>query len=231
MNRTKIMLFAGVAIVVAIGLIFALRTNSTSTKDVQGTIGMQAPQTAEVNPFTNVASLPATVDPKTIRFEKLRMIDLASKTKTTSDPNCKDKQFRDPDGSSCQTVAVVERVKGVEARYSYSGPVLSSGESAPGRDQFSVYFRPEEVGAAGPVEKLNREQAESLFDVSTSRPMVQQKVIDKEHSKFCPGNYVDGNWTKTDAKCQDDVQYTNQVVPSPNLMVQIDIHRPALATR
>jgi hypothetical protein len=230
LNATKITLFAGVAIVVAIGLVFALRTSSTSTNEVQGTIAKRTVETAEINPFTNVASIPSTVDPKSIHFEKLKMVELASKTKTTSDPAyCKDRQFRESD-PTCQTVSVVERVKAVEAKYSYNGPVISSGEATPGRDQFSVYFRPEELAAAGQIEKMNREQAESLFAVSTSRQTVDEKVIDKANSHFCEGNYVDGNWTRKDAKCQDQVQYKTVTVPSPNLLVQVDVRRPTGAS-
>jgi len=231
-NKTKIVLFAGAAVVVAIGLVFAIRTNSpTSTKDVQGTIAAaRTAQLDEHNPFTNVAYIPATVDPSTIRFEKLRMVELASKTKTTTDPQiCKEQQFRESDSRYCQSVTVLERVKAVEARYSYNGPVVLAGESVPGRDQFSVYFRPEELGAVGSVEKLNREQAGSLFEVSTTRPTVEEKVIDREHSRFCEGNYIDGNWTRTDPKCQDQVQYMNQTGPSPNLLVQVGVRHPPIA--
>ena len=105
--------------------------------------------------------------------------------------------------------------------------MISAGESVPGRDTFSVYFRPEEVGVDGPVEKLKRDQAASFFQVSTSRPMVEQKVIDKQNSHFCEGNYVDGNWVRKDPKCQDQVQYINQTVPSPYLTVQVDLRHPA----
>jgi hypothetical protein len=231
LNNTKVILFAGAAVVVAIGLVFAIRSNSSnSTNDVQGTIAQRTAQTDELTPFTNVASIPATVDPSTIRFEKARMVELASKTKTNQDTqNCKDRQFRDGD-MTCQSVTVVEKVQAIEARYSYSGPVIGSGEAVPGRDSFSVYFKPEDLAAAGPVDKLNREQAESLFALSTSRPVIDEKVIDKAHSKFCDGNYVDGNWTKKDASCQDQIQYMTRSVASPNLLVQVDLRRPAEAT-
>ncbi len=225
----NILLFAGGA-VVALVVVYAIHSSSpTSTSDVQGTIAKRTSQTNEINPFTNVANIPSTVDPASIRFEKLRNVELASKTKITSDPNnCKDRQFRESD-VNCQTVQVIEKVKAIEARYSYSGPVVSSGEASPGRDTFSVYFRPEELAAAGQIDKLNREQAESLLDVSTSRPMVDERVIDKTHSRFCDGNYVDGNWVRKDANCKDDVAYLTQTVASPNLQVQVDIHRPASA--
>src|SRR5271155_422877 len=119
MTSTKIALFAGAAVVVAGGLILAIRMNpSTSSSDGHGTIAAPVKQGDQLNPFTHIASIPASVDPSTIRFEKLRTVELASKTKTTNDPNCKDKQFRDPDGTNCQSTAVEERVKAIEATYS-----------------------------------------------------------------------------------------------------------------
>jgi hypothetical protein len=227
MTTSKIALFAGAAVIVAGGLVLVLRTNPTSTSDGHGTIGAPA-QVDLTNPFTHVASIPAIVDPATIRFEKLRTVDLASKTRTTTDAQkCKDQQFREPDGSNCQTTQVEEKVKALEAVYSYSGPVIASGESVPGRDTFSVYFKPEEVGVDGPAEKLKKDQAASYFQVTTFRPMVEQKVIDKQHSQFCDGNYVDGSWVRKDPKCQDQVQYISQTVASPNLMVQVDVKHPA----
>ena len=240
MTTTKIALFAGAAVIVAGGLVLAIRMNpSTSTNDGHGTIAApvgvapvkQAGQLDQINPYTHVASIPATVDPSTIRFEKLRMVELASKTKTTGDSqDCKERQSREPDGSPCQTATVVERVQAVEATYSYNGPAVSSGEATPGRDTFSVYFRPDEVGVDGPVQKLKRDQAASFFQMSTYRAMVEQKVIDKEHSHFCEGNYVDGSWVRKDPKCQDQVQYANQTVPSQYLTVQVDLRQP-VATR
>jgi hypothetical protein len=235
MTTTKIALFAGAAVVVAGGLVLAIRMNpSTSTKDGHGTIAApveatrQAGQLDQLSPFTHVASIPAIVDPSTIRFEKLRMVELASKTKTTTNAqDCKDRQFRDPDGTSCQGIAVVERVKALEATYSYNGPVMSAGETIPGRETFSVYFRPEEVAVDGRVEKLKRDQAASLFQVSTFRPMVEQKVIDKQRSHFCEGNYVDGNWVRKDPNCQDQVQYISQTAPSQYLTVQVDLRQAA----
>jgi hypothetical protein len=236
MTGKKIALFAGAAAVIAAGLVVAFRMSpSTSANEGHGTIAApvpaapvkQAGQVGQVNPFTNTASIPAIVDPSTIRFEKLRMVELASKTKTTSDAqDCKDRQFRDPDGTNCQTVKVEERVQALEATYSFNGPVLSAGESLPGRETFAVYFRPEDVGVDGSVAKLKRDQAASFFQVSTYRPMVEQKVIDKEHSHFCEGNYVDGSWVRKDTTCQDQVQYADQTVPSPYLTVQVDLRNP-----
>jgi hypothetical protein len=83
------------------------------------------------------------------------------------------------------------------------------------------------VGADGPVDKLKRDQAASFFQVSSYRATVEQKVIDKQNSHFCEGNYVDGNWMHKDPKCQDQVQYINQTVPSPYLTVQVDLRHPA----
>jgi len=235
MTTAKTVFIAGAAAVIAGGLVFAIRMNPASTNDGRGTIAApepvapvkQAGQTDQLNPFNHEASIPAIVDPATIRFEKLKTVELASKTQTSSDPqDCKERQSREPDGSNCETVKVVEKVKAIEATYSYSGPVLSTGENAPGRETFSVYFRPEEVAADGPVGKLKRDQAASFFQVSTYRPTVEEKVIDKANSHFCEGSYVDGSWVRKDPKCQDQVQYTKQTVPSPYLTVQVDLRNP-----
>jgi hypothetical protein len=238
MNKTKITLLAGAAVIVAGGLVMAIRMNApASTQDGRGTIGaipVQPSLDRELDPFTHVASIPATVDPKTIRFEKLKMVDLASKTQTiTNLQDCKERQFRDPDGTSCDAVKVLERVKAVEVDYSYLGPEYSAADEIvrANRQTFSVYFRPEELPVSGQFEKLNREQAESLFQLSSSRSVVQERVIDKEHSHFCEGNYVDGNWVRTDPKCQDQVQYTTRTVPSEFWAVAVDIQHPALAKR
>ena len=233
MTTNKIALFAGAAVVIAGGLILAISMNPPSSNEAHGTIAapasMEVRQTGQIDqlsPFTHVAEIPATVDPSTIRFEKLRMVELASKTKTTTTENCKERQFRDPDGTNCQAITVVERVKAIEATYSYSGPVVGAGEASPGRDTFAVYFRPEDVGVDGKVDKLKRNQAASLFQVSTFRPMVEQKVIDRQHSQYCEGAFVEGSWVRKDPKCQDQLQYVNQTAPSQYLTVQVDLRHP-----
>jgi len=234
MNTTKITLFVGAAVVIAGGLVLAVRKNApSSTADTRGAIGAvpnQASTSRELDPFTHVASIPATVDPSTIRFEKAKMVDLASKTETTTDPKCKEKQFRDPDGSNCEVVKVLERVKAVEADYSFIGPQLGSGEgdTHPTRQTFTVYFRPEQVPVSGEVAKLKREQAESLFQVSTSRPIVQERVVDQQNSRLCKGNYVEGNWVQADPKCQEQLQYTNRTVPATYWAVAVDVRHPAM---
>jgi hypothetical protein len=239
MSKTRIVLFVA-AVALAAGLVLAIRMNTpASTAEGRGAIGAivpaEPPSTIrELDPFTQIASIPATVDPATIRFEKLKTVQLASRTQVVTDPqDCKERQFRDPDGSGCTTVKVLERVKAVQANYSYIGPQISTvdGDAGPNRQTFSVYFRPEEVPVRGPVEKLNREHAESLFQLSTSRPMVQQKVIDKQNSHFCEGNYADGNWVQSDPKCQEQVQYTTRAVPSTYWAVEVNVRHPMVASR
>jgi len=105
------------------------------------------------------------------------------------------------------------------------------GDNSPSRQGFSVYLRPEELPVSGPVEKLNREQAGSLFLISTSRPMVQQKVIDNQNSHFCEGSYVDGSWVQTDRTCKDQVRYEMRNVPASYLAVQVDVRHPNTMAR
>ena len=230
MNGTKVTLLVGAAVIVAGGLVLMVKTNTpASMTDGRGAIGVLPSTTREQDPFTHVASIPATVDPSSIRFEKLKTVELASKTQVSTDPqDCKERKFRDPDGTNCETVKVLEKVKAIEADYSYIGPQTSSGEgeTAPTRLSFAVYFRPEELGITGPVQKLNKEQASSLFDLNTSRPVVQEKVIDNANSHFCEGSYVDGNWVQKDAGCQQHVQYSMRAVPSEYWAVEISPRHP-----
>jgi len=229
--KTKIALFAGAAVIIAGGLVLAIRKNTpASTADGRGAIGVMPSPSRELDPFTHVASIPATVDPSTIRFEKLKMVELASKTQIVSDPqDCKERQFRDPGGPGCETLKVLERVKAVEADYSYIGPQLGSGEgdTSPNRMTFWVYFRPEELSIGGQVPKLKREQAESLFEVSTSRPIVQERIVDEPNSHLCSGNYVDGNWVQTDSNCREQLQYKTRAVPAKYWAVAVDVRHPA----
>jgi hypothetical protein len=224
MNATQVTILAG-AIIVAGGLMVAVKMNApASSTEARGAVGVLPVTTQETNPYTNIASIPATVDPSSIRFEKLKLVDLASKIQTTTDPaDCKQRQFREPDGSGCETVKVLEKVKAIAVDYSYVGPQSSTGEGeiGPTRSSFTVYFRPEELGMSAAPSKMNREQANSLFEVSTSRPVVQEKVIDQQNSHFCEGNYVDGNWVQKDAGCQQQVQYKTQAMPSQYWAVQV----------
>jgi hypothetical protein len=59
---------------------------------------------------------------------------------------------------------------------------------------------------------------------------VEQKVVDKAHSQYCEGNYMDGNWVRKDPKCQDQVQYISQTIPSPYLTVQVDLRQGTTAS-
>jgi hypothetical protein len=75
---------------------------------------------------------------------------------------------------------------------------------------FSVYFRLEELSETARKKiskgKINRADAESLFDVRTSRADVPRAVIDEERSKFCDGNYSDGAWVRADPGCKDIIK-------------------------
>ncbi|HEY6344825.1 MAG TPA: hypothetical protein VIY49_25290 [Bryobacteraceae bacterium] len=236
MNTTKIALFAGAAVLIAGGLIMVMKMNTpSSTADGRGAIGVPGPASTDraSDPFTHVASIPATVDPAPIRLEKLKAVDLASKTETTTRPDCKERQFRDPDGKNCDTVKVLETVKAVEAEFSYIGPQAATVDAPTGpiRQSFTVYFHPEEVPATALDSKVKREQMASLFQISTSRPIVQERVIDKQNSHICEGNYVDGNWVPTDSKCKDQVQYITRAVPASYWAVAVDLLHPAVAAR
>ena len=243
MTRNKVLLIAGAAVILAGAAVLVVRNNpSTSTSDGRGTIGAPSPgvavvqpqksavQVDDTSPFTHVALIPATVDPSTIRFERIKMVEVSSVMKTTTDKDCVNnaQKYIHPDGSNCQSSTPVARVKAIQATYSFDGPALA-GDDSQSRSMFAVYFRPEELPVDGPVDKLKRDRAAALFDVSTSRPVVQAKGIDTQNSHYCAGNYVDGAWTQSDPKCHDDLKYVTKAVPAADWTVDIEVRHPVMA--
>jgi hypothetical protein len=55
-----------------------------------------------------------------------------------------------------------------------------------------------------------------------TRDSLLQIVIDQANSNLCDGNYVDGNWTHTNPKCEDDVAYKVVATPSNYITVKVD---------
>jgi len=91
---------------------------------------------------------------------------------------------------------------------------------------FSVYFRPDEL-SSGPRRavssgKISQTAATELFQLMTSRDSIHQIVIDHANSTLCDGNYVDGNWTRTNPQCEDSIAYTTVASASPYITLKVD---------
>jgi hypothetical protein len=76
--------------------------------------------------------------------------------------------------------------------------------------------------------KVGRSGAAELFEISTSRPSIQQEVIDEANSTFCDGYYSDGGWVHTNTTCEDRVTYRQVASLSPYVSVKVDLAPPSL---
>jgi len=180
------------------------------------------------NPFTQVVSIPATSDPSTIRFVKVKATRVFTKVKSTTDVRyCDDLKFRDPGGSMyCSYTQKESPEAAYEVTYSYTDQPLASDEYGGRYFQFQVYFRPDELPPAlrNAIAAGRGKQSElaTYFTVTTSRLPVRGAVIDDAHSSFCNGNYMDGNWIQFDPRCQDQVSYKTVTVPSAYIRVRVE---------
>jgi hypothetical protein len=189
--------------------------------------GMEV-HTGDLHPFTHLAYLPAGADPGTIRFEKVKLVKVATRVKYAMDSNyCKQLAFRDPGGSiACPSAETEASAPAYEVTYSVTGQPLASDEHANPNFTFSVYFRPDELAAdmqrtlAGG--KLSRADRTAYFAVSTYREPVRRIALDETKSHFCEGNFVDGAWIHTDPGCKDNVSYTTVTAPSGYITVNVE---------
>jgi hypothetical protein len=189
-------------------------------------------QTERLNPFTHVALIPNGADLRSIRFEKLTAVNVPVAIADTTDSDyCRQAQFRDPGGSmACPSFRTVESAPAFEATYSYTGPAMASDEYSGRRFTFSVTFRANELpmfGHSPHAGTSTRSRAADYFVISTSHERVRRVVINSEQSQFCDGDYVDGQWTRTDPGCQDKIIYTVAAMPSGFVTVRVDPTTPA----
>jgi hypothetical protein len=190
--------------------------------------GGEETKVEDCNPFTHVADIPVSSDPATIKFEKVKATKVFTKVKfTRNEKDCRELQFRDPGGSMyCPYTQDESPEAAYEVTYSYTGEPLASDEYGNRNFRLQVYFRPEELPptlrraiAAG---KVKRAELASYFDVTTSHLPVREAVIDQANSRFCDGNYMDGNWIRHDPNCQDQVSVKTVTGPSEYITVRVE---------
>jgi hypothetical protein len=178
--------------------------------------------------FTHVARIPADFDTGSIRFQKAKIVQIPTTIEYTTNPEyCKDLAFRDPGGSMyCSYARTGTPATAYELTFSVVGRPLASDEYGNRNFTFELYFRPDELASdvrwAISNGKRSRSDVAGSFKVSTTREPVRTIVVDETESHFCAGNYLDGSWTTSDAKCMDQVHYKAVTVPSDYITVRID---------
>ncbi len=184
----------------------------------------------DLRPFDHLASIAATSDTQTLKFERVRLTKVYSKVKLTSDQGyCKELQFRDPGGSMyCPSKRYESRAPAYEVTYSYMGQPLASDEyrNSYSRFEFQVYFRPGEltprVRNAISAGKANRPELASFFKLTTARLPAQYRVIDSKNSSFCAGFHADGNWMFHHPGCKEHISYITVTRPSDYITVRVE---------
>jgi hypothetical protein len=202
---------------------FAIIAVGTSAVTASGDVV----ESTNLHPFTHVAAIPGGSTLSSVRIESIKLVKVATKRRTITNDRYCNLPWAEPGGSvECQRTADESPVPAYRVTYSYRGQPLASDEYGNTYFTFSVYFRPDEIGprlsemvALGTVIRADLEE---FFQLSTSRESVQQTVIDPANSAFCDGNYVDGNWIRTNPKCGDRVVYDTVAAASAYISVRVD---------
>ena len=209
--------------------IIALGASSVAaTAEVRASAGNEdVVEITDLQPFTHMADIPMGSSLPSVRIKSIKLVKVATKRRTVTNERYCNQPWADPGGSmECQR-AIDERTEpAYRVTYSYRGQPLVSDEFGNTYVTFSVYFRPDEISprlreilALG---KIRRAALEEFFQLTTSTEPVQQTVIDSAKSALCDGNYVDGNWTRTNPKCEDRVVYRKVATASPYISVRVD---------
>jgi hypothetical protein len=194
-------------------------------------------EVTDLQPFTHVAYIPADADLSSIKMEGIKAVKVATRLRSvTSTDYCEYVyRFAEPGGSLyCPQTTSESPVPAYRVSYSYKGQPMASDEYGGRSFTFSVYFRPGELNP-GLLQALlsgrtSRSTATEFFQLTSSRGSERQTVIDRAHSRFCAGNYIDGNWIHTNAKCEDIVAYKVIASPSPYIVVKVNPASPRLET-
>ncbi len=72
------------------------------------------------------------------------------------------------------------------------------------------------------AEHQNRADIAAYLALSTSQEKVAKTVVDESQSRFCDGNFVEGNWVRSEPTCADRISYKTISVPSDYITVRLD---------
>jgi hypothetical protein len=203
-----------------------------TTKVPAASRGAEVEQVSDLQPFTQIAYIPADADLSTIRIDSVKMVKVATKQRSVS--NVRDCDDWPGNTADCTRTKYESWVPALRVTYLFKAPSTAADEFGDAYYTFSVYFRPDTVKpglvrtlSAG---KLSRSAAAELFEISTSRPMIQQDVVDEANSTFCQGYYGDSGWVHTNPTCVDKVSYRKVASMSAYISVKVDLAPSSLQT-
>jgi hypothetical protein len=182
----------------------------------------------DLHPFTHIAYVPASADLYSLRIESIKATKVATKVRVTTDQRyCQERSALEPGGSMyCPRTSDESFVRAYQVTYSFRGQPIASDEYGNTNFSFSVYFRPDEIGPALrraiSSGKIKGTAAAEFFRVTTSNDSLRHVVLDQANSTICEGDYVDGNWTRTNPKCEDTMAYQSVARPSMYVTVRVN---------
>jgi len=180
-----------------------------------------------LDPFTQVAMIPAEADLSSIRFERAKLTRIPTQVVMTMDRHYCEGVVQRASGPSmfCPAFQSANRVYAYEVTYSYQGQPLASDEYGSRYFTFSVYFHPDQLAPATREAiarpRLSKADAAALFAFNPQRPMVRKTRIVKAASKLCEAVVVDGYLEKADAKCEDRIVHETIAAPSTDIVVRV----------
>ena len=182
----------------------------------------------DLAPFTHVSYIPVGADLSSIRFKGIHAVRVATKERSVTNLHyCDERLTTEPGGSIyCPRITLDSAVPAYRVTYTFTAPPMASDEYGNTSFTFSVYFRPDDISPslrqALSSGKVSRADASEYFRISASRDSARQVMIDEANSTFCQGEYIDGNWSPTDTKCQDHIVYKRVASASPYVTVKVD---------
>jgi hypothetical protein len=183
----------------------------------------------DLAPFTHVTYIPVGADLSSIRFEGIHAVKVATKERSVRNLHyCEERLATEPGGSMyCPLITLDSAVPAYRVTYTFTAPLMASDEYGNTSFTFSVYLRPDEISLslrqALSSRKVSRADASEYFRISASRDSARQVIVDEANSTFCEGDYIDGNWSPRNPKCQDHIVYKNVASASPYLTVKVDV--------
>jgi hypothetical protein len=208
-------------------------TGLGSTSAVAASTTARGRETVEVTnlqPFTHIAYIPVGADLSSIKIEGVKAVNVATKLRSVNTRYCEERVMAEPPASlDCPRTTAESFVPAYQVSYSLKGQPMASDEYGNTNFNFSVYFRLDEFSPearrALSSGRISRTGAAEFFQLTISRDPVQQIAIDQANSTVCAGTYIDGNWTRTNPKCEDKVAYKMVVSAPPYITVKVDPNR------
>ena len=239
MFRTKPVIFAALLLASVANAQYGAKLNAGATpttvaSSTSGSVTASMPARGHemvvvksLERFTHTATLPKGADPASVRFERVKLVRIPTRTRSTADADyCEEAALREPGGSMrCPSIRQEGIARAFEVTYSFEGQPLASDEYGNRSFTFSVYFRPEEFSAKQQEVLLRgkgRASVAEMFQLTTSRELQSREVVDYNHSTFCAGTYVDGLWSRTNPACEDSIKFKTITVPAEYLTVRVE---------